>query len=192
MNERSFEAAGGLAPRLYEYVLAGLVLTIGAGAATAYHVYHGFVTESMAREQAYWGIGLPFVGVVSGVFLFAFGWQRGDIERAVRMSMWLTLGAIGVLVAVLGVLSLKRSGSARRALLRFGQPERPQRQGWHFGEHGDEEPEAPAPPQVWGSASWGTGDELTRHCRHCGEMFVPQPPRALCPSCGTSTFSRTG
>jgi len=196
MNDSAYDPYAE--PRIYEYVLAGLLLAVAAGALVGYHVYHGFVTEEIARDRAYWGIGLPFVGVAAGLYIFAYGWQRGDVGKALRMSMWLSLGAVAVIVAVLGALALKRSG--RIGLPGFVRgPYRRRRSGWYFGRSYDEGPYDDRP--MFGGPIFGGGtaeavdrgpEVLTVHCRNCGEMFTPQPPRALCPHCGHSTIGRAG
>jgi hypothetical protein len=195
MDDTAYLPDGRLPPRLYEYMLAGLLLFAGAAAVTGYHVYHGFVTEEMARERAYWGIGLPFVAVASGIYLFALGWQRGDVVRALRMSLWLSLGALGVIVAVLGVLAVKRHvrGLPGRAL-GARRSRGPWRSGWMFGGSDDGYYDEPSMP---GDVLFGGGDErrdpgpdvLTIHCRGCGEMFTPAPPRGACPYCGFSAVA---
>jgi hypothetical protein len=196
MNGQDYAASGQLAPRIYEYVLAGLLLAVAAGAVLGYHVYHGFVTGEVARERAYWGIGLPFAGVAAGLYIFAYGWQRGDVAKAIRMSMWLSLGAVGVLAAVLGGLALSR---ARFGALGIGRaPHGRRRSGWFFGNNYDGDHDDL--PMFDGPIFGGVRDEpqdrgpelLTVHCRNCGEMFTPQPPRALCPSCGHSAIGRAG
>lgn len=198
MNEQPYYATGALPPRLYEYMLAGLLLFAGATAVTGYHVYHGFVTEEMARDRAYWGIGLPFVGVASGLYLFALGWQRGDVVKALRMSLWLSLGALGVIVAVLGVLAIKRHWRfGARALFSRRRGFRRRRSGWSFGgsddghDDGYYEDDIPVfDPTIYSDRTLDPGPEiLTVHCRNCGDMFTPVPPRALCPHCGHSAIA---
>jgi hypothetical protein len=195
MNDPSYAADGRLPPRLYEYMLAGLLLFAGAAAVTGYHVYHGFVTEEMARDRAYWGIGLPFVGVASGIYLFALGWQRGDVGSALRMSLWLSLGALGIIIAVLGALALKRqlgafahhNGARRRSPGLW-------RSGWALGGSDDGYYEDSYMP---GEVLFGKDEErrdpgpdpLTVHCRTCGELFTPSPPRAACPYCGQDALA---
>jgi hypothetical protein len=153
-----------MAPRIYEYVLAGLLLAVAAGGLVGYHVYHGFVTEDIGRSRAYWGIGLAFVGVATGVYIFAYGWQRGDVAKALRMSMWLGL-----------------SYPSRKSGWQFGDPDEDYEYGpsW-FGAtlFGDDGP-PPSEPQ-----------ELTVHCRNCGDLFTPQPQDARCPNCGYSAIRR--
>jgi hypothetical protein len=196
MNEERIRRRSALAPRLYEYVLAGLLLFAAAGAVLGYYVYHGFVTEEIARDRAYWGVGLPFVGVAAGLYIFAYGWQRGDVAKAVRMWMWLSLGAVAVLAAILGGLALRRS---RFGPLGFGRRSyRRHRSGWLFGNSYDDYDDGPF--LLGGTFSRGGEDPpydpgpdiLTVHCRNCGEVFTPQPPRGLCPHCGHSAIGRAG
>jgi hypothetical protein len=148
----------------------------------------------MARDRAYWGIGLPFVGVASGLYLFALGWQRGEVVKALRMSLWLSLGALGVIVAVLGVLAIKRHwrfGARAVFSRRRGFPRR--RSGWSFGGSDDGYYEDDIPvfdPTIYSDRTLDPGPEvLTVHCRNCGDMFTPVPPRALCPHCGHSAIA---
>ena len=197
MNEGQVQGRSVLAPRIYEYVLAGLLLTGGAGAAIGYHVYYGFVAEEISRDRAYWGIGLPFVGLVAGIYLFAYGWQRGDVEKAVRMSMWLTLGALGIIVAVLGALAVKRSArnvGGGSSFFLFGSTRRRRRSGFSFGWGGDQyDDEYGLGGTLFDNQYEDSAPEtLEVHCRKCGGLFIPQPPRALCPNCGFSALDKAG
>ncbi len=177
-------------------MLAGLLLAGGAGAAIGYHVYYGFVTEEIGRERAYWGIGLPFVGLAAGIYIFAYGWQRGDIAKALRMSMWLSLGFVGIIAALLGALAVKRDpDGAGRSFFRFGMPQRQRRSGLTIGDSDDNY------EYTWAGGSFGGSEDdapqqspgmLTVHCRNCGDMFIPQPPKALCPNCGYSAIGKAG
>jgi len=200
MNEQNYPATSQLAPRIYEYVLAGLLLAVSAGGVVGYHVYHGFITEEIARDRAYWGIGLPFIGVVAGVYIYAYGWQRGDVEKAIRMSMWLSLGVLGIIAAVLGTLSLKRSarfGGIGLGFPGFGRSSyrRRPRSGWYAGSGYDDYNDDP--PLFGGSIFGGDRDEASGragsieiHCVRCGEMFVPHAPGGYCPRCGHSAIGR--
>ena len=189
MNEQSYPVASQLAPRIYEYVLAGLLLAVSAGGVVGYHVYHGFVTEEIARERAYWGIGLPFIGVAAGVWIFSYGWQRGDVEKAVRMAMWLTLGAAAIIAVVLGTLALKRVGGKGLGFL--GGSKSVARSGWYFGDADESTGEnyEDARP-IFARRSPGMQAGIEVHCTRCGEMFVPQAPGGYCPACGHSSIGR--
>jgi hypothetical protein len=196
-EERSFSGTGALLPRIYEYVLAGLLLAISCGGVMGYHVYHGFITEEIARDRAYWGIGLPFIGLAAGIYIFSYGWQRGDIEKAVRMSMWLTLGAVGIIAAVLGALALRRSAGRGGGIgfLGFGNGSyrRRRRSGWYFGTGYDDDYEYDEyndPRPIFGRTSPGRAGSIEIHCTKCGEMFVPQAPGGYCPRCGHSAIGR--
>lgn len=193
MHEREYTsgAPGLLPPRIWEYVLAGLLLALSTGAVLAFHVYHGFVTEEIARGRAYWGIGLPFVGVATGVYIFSYGWQRGDVEKAVRMSIWLSLGVLGIVAAVVGALALRRSvRSSSFNLPGLGYGRRGRGSGWRFGgSDGDQYDEYNDPRPIFARSSDG-GSGLEIHCTNCGELFVPQAPGAYCPRCGHSAIGR--
>ena len=195
MNENeyagAFETPGLMPPRIWEYVLAGLLLAGCTGAVLGYYAYHGFVTEEIALDKAYWGIGLPFVGVALGVYIFSYGWQRGDIDKAVRMSMFLTLGVLGIVAAVVGTLALKRSirtGGLR--LPGFGYATRRRRSGWHFGGDDDDYDEYNDPRPIFARASHQQAGGIEIHCTKCGELFLPQAPGAYCPRCGHSAIGR--
>jgi hypothetical protein len=184
-----------LEPRIYEYILAGLLLAAGAGAAMGYYIYHGFITNEIAHDRAYWGIGLPFVGVAAGIYIFAYGWQRGDVAKAVRMSMWLSLGVVGIIAAVLGVLALKRSTRIPGfGILGFGgRSYRNRRSGWYFGSGNDDDyDEYNYPRPIFARTSPASAGGIEIHCTNCGELFVPVAPGAYCPKCGHSAIGRTG
>jgi hypothetical protein len=193
MQDQPYEGQVALAPRIYEYVLAGLLLALGSGAAIAYHIYYGFVTEEISRNRAYWGIGLPFVGLAAGLYIFAYGWQRGDVAKAIRMSMWLSLGAIGIIAAVLGTLAIKRNARGGGSFFALGMPMRRRRSGLFWGNsndnYGSPWPGGGMFGDNQGDSPQSSPDLLTVHCRNCGEMFVPQPPKAICPSCGYSAIA---
>ena len=188
-EEQSLSVTGELMPRIYEYVLAGLLLAVSCGGVMGYHVYHGFITEEIARDRAYWGIGLPFVGLAAGIYIFSYGWQRGEIEKAVRMSMWLTLGAAGIIAAVLGALALRRS-AGKGGLGFFGGSHRSQRSGWYFGDEDEEYDEYADPRPIFARRSPGMAGTIEVHCTKCGELFVPQAPGGYCPRCGHSAIGR--
>src|SRR5690606_24878098 len=175
MNEQTYLAPGELPPRIYEYVLAGLLLAGMAAAVTGYHAYHGFVTEEIARDRAYWGIGLPFIGLAGGLYLFSYGWQRGDVEKAARMAMWLTLGAAAFIAVVIGTLALKRSLKTGKGLglLGFGSSGDDDRDGWYAG-NGTENYRDSRP--IFARRTPGMTGGIEIHCTHCGDMFVPQAP----------------
>ena len=188
MNEPAYTSPSQLAPRIYEYVLAGLILTLTGAGLVGYHVYHGFVTLEIERELAYWGMGLPFIGVAAGLYVFSYGWQRGDVEKAVRMSMWLTLGAVAIIAAVLGALALKRIvRSGVPGGIRLGGSVRG-RSGWYAGSDTHDQYDDSRP--LFARRTPGVAAGIEIHCTKCGELFIPQAPGAYCPACGHSAVGR--
>ena len=185
MNE-NYASHAGLTPRIYEYVLAGLILALTGAALVGYHVYHGFVTREIERDLAYWGIGLPFIGVAAGLYIFAYGWQRGDVEKAVRMSMWLTLGAVAIIAAVFGALALKRVvRTGGLGFLGMSGRRRRRSSGWYVGteDYDDSRP-------IFARRTPGTPGGIEVHCTKCGQLFIPQAPGGYCPACGHSAIGR--
>ena len=197
--------------RLYEYVLLGMIVVAAMATTIGYFAYHGWFTQDVSKNTAYFGIGFPFLGLSGGLFAFSYGWQRGDMSRAIRMTFWLCLGSMALIAAGIALLTILRGGGAGAAeegtaedeaastsshsgviggLLghAFDDSEYLGRQstGWSFG--------GTVPGRPFGNPQATTpsvrpDEPIVIHCMHCGERYVPKPPHAICPYCGASAFA---
>ena len=199
--------------RLYEYVLLGMIIVAAMATAIGYFAYHGWFTQDVSKNTAYFGIGFPFLGLSGGLFAFSYGWQRGDIAKAIRMTFWLCLGSMALIAAGIALLTILRGGGG--ASSEEGETEgRAAAGSSHGGVLGGLMGHAfNDSDYVSGSASngWSLGgtvlgrpfgnpqqppaqrvtpdEPIVIHCLHCGERYVPAPPRAICPYCGASAFA---
>lgn len=194
-------------PRLYEYVLLGMLLVVAMAVTIGYFAYHGWFTQDVAKSTAYYGIGLPYLGLSGGLFSFSYGWQRGDMARAVRMTFWLCLVSMALIAMVILLLVLLRGGRAPTDEAEAGEESAASAShgsgiggllghafddsdyllgrgstGWPFG------------GSVLGQSGSGQqqvedNQPLVIHCLHCGERYIPAPPKAICPYCGASAFA---
>jgi hypothetical protein len=166
----------------------GLLLAAVALAGVAYAAYHAWYAGDLTTGWAYGAIGFGFLFFALGAFVFAYGWERGDMEKALRLTFFVCVAALAAIVAI--VLLFKSKGGAAKGAAEIGRATgSAARSGGYdagriFGalssmlEDGTkaiDEAEAPA-------ASHDRPFQLT--CRGCGARYAPAPPRAQCPFCG--------
>ncbi len=201
--------------RLYEYVLLGMIIVAAMATTIGYFAYHGWFTQDVSKNTASYGIGLPFLGLAAGLFAFSYGWQRGDMSKAVRMTFWLCLGSMALIAGAIAVLALLRGGGGGASSEEAEGEGEAASSSSHSGVIGGLMGHAfDESDYVGGSASrgWSFGggtvfgrpfgnpsqlpaqsvhpnEPLVIHCPHCGERYVPTPPKAICPYCGASAFA---
>ena len=201
------------AERLYEYVLLGMIIVAAMATAIGYFAYHGWFSQDISKNTAYFGIGFPFLGLSAGLFAFSYGWQRGDMSRAIRMTFWLCLGSMALIAAGIALMTILRgggggsseeseaegeaaSGSSHDSIIgglvghAFNDSEYAAgsaSNGWSFGGtvpgHPFGNPQQASAPRV------NPDEPIVIHCPHCGERYAPTPSRAICPYCGASAFA---
>jgi hypothetical protein len=196
-----------LPERLYDYVLLGAIIAVAAGGAIVYFGYHGWVSQDIAKDWAYAGIGFPFLGLSVGLFIFSYGWQCGDVARAIRMTFWLCLGALALIVAALALLSVfkgrKSSGGDEAEGESGSDSGGSSLLGGFIGHAFNDDAYLGNGSYNNGGSLFGGGfgssppaepqfrpnEQLAIHCLYCGERYVPSPPKAICPHCGHSAFA---
>ena len=174
--------------RYWEHVLGGAVLAAVSFAVVLYSVYHAWVVADLGSDIAYAGVGFGFMFFALGAFVFAYGWEGGDIPKAIRLSSIICAIALAAVIALL-VLA-KTKGSAGKAAAKAG--------GKTFSEDGldavpvinavvsmfEEEPRTPAKPAP------DPAEKLFQiKCRGCGARFAPVPPAARCPHCDEAALA---
>jgi len=185
--------------RPLEYLLGGAVAGLAFLGVALYVAYRAWIAGDFSKDLAYTSVGLAFVGVALGAFVFSYGWERRDAGKALGLTIKLCLGAVLVIaggIALMALLSRARGGTsggsgggsaassgsddgfdaaplirAAGSLLGDGVA------GIHFGAEKatDGEPSQARP--------------FTIACPHCGLRFEPKPPDALCPECGRSALA---
>jgi hypothetical protein len=193
------------AERPLEYLLVGAVIALVAFGFIGYVVYHGWFVGDISKDWAYAGIGFPYVALMAGVYLFSYGWTRGDHEKALKLTFMIGLALLAVIAAAVVLLALlskaKGSSSSSGRAAAAGES----LAGSEASDHGDvhlgpfvravgsmldgnldarsrsrsaEEPAEPA-----------DGQGFTIGCQQCQRRFTPAPPRAVCPHCGHAALS---
>ena len=194
-------------PRRYDYVLLGMVLVTAMAGTVLYFAYHGWYTQDIPKGTAYYGIGLPYLGLAAGLFSFSFGWQRGDMPRTIRMTFWLCVASAALIAAIILLFMLLRGSRAATAAIDAESDAAPGGHssgatgilghafddsdyfgrggstGWSFGGG------VLGSPAGGGQQAVDSDRPLVIHCLHCGERYVPAPPKAICPYCGASAFA---
>jgi len=168
--------------RFWEHVLGGVVLAVVSFAIVLYSGYHGFVVNDLSSDWAYAGVGFGFMFFALGAFVFAFGWESGDMEKSVRLTFFICVVMFATIVALL--ILVKSKGTAAKAAGDVGAAAASS-DGYNpfpvleaVGSMlmpGEEEPAAKVadvPETLF---------QIT--CRGCGAKFAPAPPAAKCPFC---------
>ncbi len=179
-----------LAPgRFWEHVLGGVVLAVVSFAVVLYAAYHGWVVSDLSSDWAYTGVGFGFMFFALGAFVFAFGWEAGDMEKSVRLTFFICVVMLATIVALL--ILLKSKGTAAKAAGDVGSAAASSdgynllpvlnEVGSMFAEDADEE-------------SAKTVAEMPEtlfqiKCRGCGARFAPAPPDAKCPFCNEAALA---
>jgi hypothetical protein len=176
--------------RPLDTLLAGAALSLGTLAAIIAIAYKTWYLHQMAEDSSIFILGFLFFVYTGGVWIFSYAWERGDASKAIRMTVAVVvLSAIGVLALAIAfaMLSRARGGGAASSgadealghaarddgLFSIGGILRTAGSYVDRGRLEIEEPEA-APSEL-----------ETVACDRCGARFIPVPPKALCPYCGT-------
>jgi hypothetical protein len=168
--------------RFWEHVLGGLVLAVVSAAIVLYSAYHGWITDDLSTDWAYAGVGFGFLFFALGAFVFSFGWESGDIEKALRLTFFICLIMLATVIALL--ILVKSKGTAAKSAGDVGaaavssdgyDPLPVLRAVGSMLTDGEEEPAEKAPdlPQTL----------FQIKCPACGATFAPVPPAAKCPFC---------
>ena len=170
--------------RRLDLLMLGGAVALGALAAVLAIVYKAWYAQELAENTAILMSGFLFFIYTGGVYIFCYGWERGDVGRAVRLTaVVVLLSAVAVLATalVLSILSKSKGGASSdndagggARDLDMGMPLRV------LGSYVDD-----------GSVRFederkkqDESDLFTVTCGNCQERFIPIPPRALCPKCG--------
>jgi hypothetical protein len=162
----------------------GGAVALGTLAAVLAIVYKTWYAQEMAEDTAILISGFLFFIYTGGVYIFCYGWARGDTGRAVRLTaVVVLLSAVAVLIAalVLAILSKARGGTSSSSDAAGGgrelDLEMPLRVLGSYVDDGSVSFEDERKKQ-------DESDLFTVTCGNCGERFIPIPPKALCPTCG--------
>ena len=101
------------AGRFWEHILGGVVLAVVSFAIVLYSAYHGWVAADLSSDWAYAGVGFGFMFFALGAFVFSFGWEAGDMEKAVRLTFFICVVMLATVVALL--VLLKSKGTAAKS-----------------------------------------------------------------------------
>jgi len=172
--------------RPLDMLMTGGAVAMGALAAVLAIVYRTWYLHEMDEDLAILVSGFLFFVYTAGIYVFCYGWERGDVAKAVRMTVIVVLlSAVAVLVAALALAILSRTkGGAGSAAGAAGG--------------GGEGMNLAVPLRVIGSyLDDGTvrlddGEREEREeselrtvaCERCSQRFIPLPPKATCPDCG--------
>jgi hypothetical protein len=187
------EPQAGAPGRFWEHVLGGVVLAAASFAVVLYSAYHGWVTADLSHDWAYAGVGFGFVFFAFGAFVFAFGWESGDMARSVRLAFFICLVMLATIIALL--ILLKSKGTAAKAAGDVGSA----------AASGGGDGYSPMPlVQAVGSMFLDDDDRQRKadremaelpqtlfqiKCRGCSSSFAPVPPAAKCPYCGEEALA---
>ncbi len=168
--------------RPLDVLVTGAVLALGTLAAIGAIAYHAWYLRDLPENAAIFVCGLLFFVYAAGVYVFSYGWERYDVERAVRLTaVIVVLSAAGFLLLV---LLLKLSGRAAGGGQSAGAGDASEvdlgpalRTVGSFVQSGRLEAEDEAEPEP-------ESDLYTMTCGRCQERYIPLPPRAICPHCG--------
>jgi hypothetical protein len=101
--------------RPLEAVAGGLVLSIVSFAIVLYAAYHGWYTHDLPRDWAYAGVGYGFLFYAMGVFIFAYGWERGDTMRTLRLGGFICATTFVTIVVLILLMKLRADAASEAA-----------------------------------------------------------------------------
>lgn len=179
--------------RPLDVLMTGGAVAMGALAAVLAIVYRTWYLHEMDEDLAILVSGFLFFVYTAGIYVFCYGWERGDVAKAVRMTVIVVLlSAVAVLVAGLALAILSRTkgggGSASSAggggsgVMNLAVPMRVIGSYLEDGtlrlddDGGDREGPAQSEPHP--------SELQTLTCERCSQIFIPLPPKATCPDCG--------
>ena len=173
--------------RMLELVAGGMVLAVVSFAVVLYAAYHGWYAQDLSRDWAYAGVGYGFLLYSLGAFIFAYGWQGGDVMKAARLGFFICAATLVAIIALVMLLKLRADAAAKGAgaVAAGSQANFDGVALLHTAgsvlipAHEDEaEPKLPR-----------DGGLFQMLCAGCGASFAPAPPSARCPHCGTAALS---
>lgn len=181
----------GRPDRPLDLLITGGALALGALAGVLAIVYRTWYLYEMDADLATLVCGFLFFVYTGGVYIFCHGWERGDVGKAVRMTVIVVLlSAVAVLVAALAlaIFSKTKGGGGSASSAGGGGSGGmdlavPLRVIGSYLEDGTvrlddgprEEPAQSEPAQ---------SELQTVTCERCSQRFIPLPPKATCPDCG--------
>jgi hypothetical protein len=170
----------------------GLAVAAIAFAIIAMIAYKTFYSHSVSENTGIFFLGLAFFPYTGGVFLFAYSWERGDIAKALRLTLIVAVISVVALAAFAFILALlSRSKDAAKAATGGSGA------GWSLPGYPDNSMLDMGGPigavlGLIGTAQHKSRDravELQIGCERCGLSYVPVPPKAACPACGWEAVS---
>lgn len=174
--------------RMLEYVAGGLVLATVSFAVVVYAAYHGWYAHDLPRDWAYAGVGYGFGCYAVGAFVFSYGWQGGDMVKALRLTFFICASTLVLIVALVMLLKARAEAAAKSAgaVAAAGKAD--------FD--GVALLQSAGSMLIPGAEEEDEGEKLSRDsgpfqiiCSACGLSFAPAPPRAECPHCHTPALS---
>ncbi len=174
--------------RPLDLLLEGGAVALGTMGAILVLAYKCWYADQIAENTAVLLIGFLFFIYTGGVWIFSYGWCKRDQAKAMRLTAVIVVFS-AVAVLIVGVaLSMLRSAPAA------GEEEEATSAGGGAGNLGGVLRTAAS--YVDDGALHLVHDEARSElnsvaCEHCGEHFIPLPPKALCPFCGWSAVAET-
>jgi hypothetical protein len=173
--------------RMLEFVTGGLVLAIVSFAVVVYAAYHGWYAQDLSRDWAYAGVGYGFMFYSLGAFIFAYGWEGGDMMKALRLGFFICAVTLLTIIALVMLLKMradaagKSAGAAAAASKADFDGASLLQTAGSMLLPGQEEDAAPKVSRLDGP--------FQIVCSACGRSFAPAPPSAKCPYCLTAALS---
>ena len=157
-------------------LFGGGMVAILCGALIGMLAYQTWYLKTLDPDWAYAGISFLFVIYSFGLFLFSYGFELYNMERAVRMTLVLILLSVAALIVMVLVFTALAKMKAAQSLVEAVSG-----------------PAEQAGPYAHTIGSFFGGTERVEEpkselflitCRGCSERFIPLPPSAICPHCG--------
>lgn len=169
--------------RPLDLLIAGGAVALGGMAGILAIVYKTWYLQEMSQDLALWISGFLFFVYAGGVYVFCYGWERGDAARAVRLTAVIVmLSAVAVLILAVALSLLSKAKDAAGAS--EAAPGTASENDFDvagtlrvlgsYVDDGSYRSETSRPPE---------SDLYAIDCHNCGQRYIPIPPRALCPSC---------
>jgi hypothetical protein len=164
-------------------MLAGTAVAMLAAVLCARLAYQIWYAHIVDPDYGIYGISLLFAFFVLGAYLFSYGFELYDGQKALRLTIVLAISgviALAVMIAVLVALAYVVTGAG------ITLTERQQSMAINV-----------ATMAVDGNGADPDGGKHAEpvpglpliSCEHCGRDFIAVPPAAICPWCDTPYFS---
>jgi hypothetical protein len=163
--------------RWLEAVAGGLVLSILSFAIVLYAAYHGWYAQDLPNDWAYAGAAYGFMFYAMGAYIFAYGWEQGDMGRTVRLGTFI-VGTTFVTIVVLILLMKLRGEVVGEAASAGSAMTDPASMLETAGSMLTAQPETLQPKLSHLDAPF----QMT--CGACGRSFAPAPPNGKCRTAG--------